>query len=455
MPEAPFKLQPQTGYVLTASPDFGGINQEWLVDYYQPLLNPVATNLLLILVNQLLPNPTVTERRQHTGLLDQLGAGINQVDQARVQLEAVGLLRTFFKVDQLGPVVIYQLQPLKSPAAFLKEDLLAVVLLQHVGQTRYQALVKKANRYYMATTDYHEITKGFFDIFKTMTTPADQQLVTTSQTQLGQPSPQKKSENIPTLDWTFLAGQVQAQGLDASELSKHRQLILTEKRVYGLSELDLVSSLLSATDLTTGKLDEEQFKLVVANQARPQEVQEVSGIETPPAQEQKKALNQQEQALADEANQGSPLQYLTDLKKATGSGFVSSAERKTLERLVSQTPLTDGAINILSYYVLVDQGNANLAANFVNAIANNWTRQGVRTASDAVLAIQRFWQKGNAQTKLVNKRGRRGAIVEKLPDWAKDDRKRQHQGVSSDQIQAGKEALAKLRAAQKKTTPPK
>lgn len=139
-----------------------------------------------------------------------------------------------------------------------------------------------------------------------------------------------------------------------------------------------------------------------------------------------------------EADQGAPLQYLTNLKKATGSGFVTPTERRTLERLVSQTPLTDGAINVLSYYVVVEQGNANLAPNFVNTIANNWTRQGVRTAADAVAAIQKFWQKTSEPKRPTSKKGRRKTIVEQLPAWAQDDSKQPAQVASPEQIQAAK-----------------
>ena len=448
MGTTPFKLQPQTGYLVAASPDYAGIVQEWLVDYYQPLLSPTALSLLLALSGRLVPNPMPAERHQHTVLLDQLGVGINQIDQARGQLEALGLLRTFFRVDQLGPVVIYQLQALKSPAEFINEDLFAVVLLQHVGERRYQQLVDKANRYHLATDDYHELTQGFFEVFKPLASPADQHTVAASKDQLGQPSEPRVTAPEPSVDWQFLANQVQAQGLASDQLSKHRQLIIAEKRVYGLTELELATLLLAATDLTTGELNAEQFKAVVANRAAPKETVPVK----PPPQpaDKTETLTPQEKALVLEADQGAPLQYLTDLKKATGSGFVTPTERRTLERLVSQTPLTDGAINVLSYYVVVEQGNANLAPNFVNTIANNWTRQGVRTAADAVAAIQKFWQKTSEPKRPTSKRGRRKTIVEQLPAWAQDDSKQPGQVASPEQIQAAKEALAKLRASENK-----
>ena len=91
MGTTPFKLQPQTGYLVAASPDYAGIVQEWLVDYYQPLLSPTALSLLLALSGRLVPNPMPAERHQHTVLLDQLGVGINQIDQARGRLEALAV----------------------------------------------------------------------------------------------------------------------------------------------------------------------------------------------------------------------------------------------------------------------------------------------------------------------------------------------------------------------------
>lgn len=55
------------------------------------------------------------------------------------------------------------------------------------GERRYQQLVDKANRYHLATDDYHELTQGFLRS-SPLASPADQHTVAASKDQLGQPS---------------------------------------------------------------------------------------------------------------------------------------------------------------------------------------------------------------------------------------------------------------------------
>lgn len=106
-----FKLQPQTGLLVAASSNYVQPGPAVLTAYYQPLLTPNAGALYWALINRLRPQPQLSERDHHTSLLDQLGIGITALDQARQRLEGVGLVRTFFKVDALGPVALYQVQP--------------------------------------------------------------------------------------------------------------------------------------------------------------------------------------------------------------------------------------------------------------------------------------------------------------------------------------------------------
>lgn len=68
MPTSTFKLQPQTGLLVTASASYVGPAPATLTAYYQPLLSPDALALFWALVDQLRSHPRLSARGSHTAL---------------------------------------------------------------------------------------------------------------------------------------------------------------------------------------------------------------------------------------------------------------------------------------------------------------------------------------------------------------------------------------------------
>lgn len=451
MPRTEFKLQPQTGLLITGSPTYTAPAPGTLTAYYQPLLTPDALALFWALVDRISPHPRLSERGSHTDLLDQVGTDIAALDRARKRLEGVGLLRTFFQVDAMGPVALYQLQAPLSPAAFIKDDLLSVLLLERVGERRYRELVARAAQWQLDPSGFQEVTAGTLEVFAPQPNPANQRAVSAAKQTLGEAAAPPLPAATTTIDWPFLAQQTTPLGLAAAELTKHRKLIAAEKQVYGLTELQLAPLLARATDLN-GHLEPDRLKRLVrqvgkSSPGNPLPPQPAPSPVIPDAAPT--PVSNQARTLVNQADRYAPLEYLQALKAGTNSGFVSSAEKNTLERLATQTSLTSGAINVLAHYVIVEQGKANLTANLANAIANNWTRQGVRTATDAVAALGRYWAK-DRQPQPHSRQKRRGGTKEHLPDWAKHPQKRTDDRATAAQIEQGKALLAKFRAHQQK-----
>lgn len=332
-----------------------------------------------------------------------------------------------------------------------------MLLLERVGERRYQELVAQAAQWQLTPTGFQEVTSPTLTVFDPQPNPANRAVVAKAQQTVMAPTPATAPQATAPVDWQFLAQQTTPLGLAATELNQYRTLIAAEKQVYGLEELQLAPLLVRATDVN-GHLDPARFKRLV-HQAAPTGATSPAAkeavAEPQPARGQKQPTTTKTpatasaQALIAQADRYAPLDYLQALKAGTNSGFVSSAEKNTLERLAAQTELTNGAINVLAHYVLVEQGKANLTANFANAIANNWTRQGVRTAADAVAALSRYW----AQTGKPRKRRSYQAAPTKkrLPEWAKHPQQRTDSPATTAQIQRSKARLAKLRAHQQQS----
>lgn len=436
-------IQPQTGYLVTAADGDFQLNQQVLATLYQPLLSPTAYVLETVLAAQLQVHPALSDRRRHSELLTVINTGTAKLEAARDQLEAVGLLRTFFQDDAVGTVFVYQLQPLLSARQFFEEDLLSTRLLQVVGERRFNQLVDDVQRYYYDPAKLQETTHQFLDVFTPdgATIDADHRVVSQTKQLMTQP---EHKEVLPTdgFDFALLAKQLQSDGLDAGDIQKNRQLILTQHLMYGIDEPQMRQLVLKAVDWgMSNRIDARQFKLAVAGTfSTPRQNQS-----TPPTSVQPSATNlsDQEQALVKVARELAPVTFLATLKQQTGGGFVTSSEKYIISNLLNQG-LAPEVVNILSYDVIVQQELPTLRKNLVDTIANSWQREKVVTAAQALKEIADFNAPKNSRRQSRNYH-RGGQVKEQLPDWAKQGSTKKKKKASAAQIRESQQLLAKLR----------
>lgn len=449
MTDANTELSPQTGYVVCASADFYAFNLQVLLDYYQPMMSPHTLGLFLALREHLSAAPLVTNAQPLSSLLVQVNEGFGQVKEGLAQLEGLRLLKSYRSANN-HDLLILELQPTLTPAEFMNDDLLSVLCLQMVGAEQFQQLGNKAKQYQLDLSNYHNVSHSFFDVFKvdrasqTIDDPAIQQ----TRAALDELTNQRVDRNqLPDsdFDFHFLAQQLADQGVAKEELQKYRHLILTEHLVYGFDELTIAKLLAQAVDLVSGKLDIERFKILVrAQQAptKPAQSQETVHQSANPAlvSQVKNNFSNQEQALLKACTQTRPLDFLTQLKQQTGSGYVSPAEKNTVERLVSN--LNPAAVNVLIWYIIGERGNASLSANFADAIANNWLQQGVSDAASALTAAKDY-QKNRQSLQSPRKKSyrRKKAVHEKLPEWAQPGYQEKHEEASPEQAAAMRRLL--------------
>ena len=222
------RLQSQTGYVVSLSPDFGKFDQTTFLNFYQPLMSPTAMGLFYALQLNLSVHPVLTDRQPHQKLMVQLGAGIQAIDQGRQQLEALGLLKTFQQIDDLGEVLVYELHPTLSPDEFLADDLLSVLLLQMVGEQAFNQLSQRANQYYLKSSELAEVTTPFLDVYtigKQALKQVDPVIETARQTNALVKSKSSKVSD-PAFDWELLGQQLQLQGIDHQVMTDYHQVIM-------------------------------------------------------------------------------------------------------------------------------------------------------------------------------------------------------------------------------------
>lgn len=409
------QLQPKTGFLVRLADRLTDQSWQTLTQLYQPIIGPSATGLF----SALFWLPQRETYKRHAILLAELGLDLAHLYDARLRLEAVGLLTTRVKTEGDLSSFIYELHAPLTPQNFFKDDLLSVQLLGVVGEELYQALVT-ANTPHLAAGDHERnITKNFLDVFHVDGDELREipTVITAQRDQLAQTSsaPNLAADKMQ-FDFKLLGELLERSFVDTRAVSKYRQLMLTEHATYGLDEPTMARYIGEATDLATNIFNPDQFKRIVAqafgNQHRGTAVAATTEL-TPAATT--KGASSAEQALIKVATTTAPVAFLQGIKQNTG-GFVTDGEQRIVRDLVSRQLFPEAVLNLMIYHVLVDEDKPTLNKNLLDTIANDWSKAKVNTPQ---LAIQKIRDRQQAATKPRRSRRQQPTVKETLPDWAK------------------------------------
>lgn len=440
-------FDPGAGYIVTASYQWSNFDEHVFELFYQPILGPVSFAMFHALRTKLSNGPVISERQPQSQLLIQLNAGRQAADDAIQRLEATGMLRTFRQTDQLGELFVYELQPTITPDEFINDNLLSVLLLEAVGESRFNELQKFASRFSLPKvhSSLKEITRNFFDVFH-----VNEQLIThlpaeigAARKKIGDEPRLAKQENITDFDWPTLVQLLKGQPITEEDLSLNRELIEVEHRLYGIDEPSMARLLTQATDLSSNRIKPQRLKQIIASKYRV-DAKKIETSNDKQRASQQVSPSQEEQQLIEACNYYAPITFLQQLKQQMG-GFVTSGERTIIRSLIQEQQLDPGVVNILSWYVVASLERPTLQANYVNAIANNWLRAGVTTAKGALEQIQTFAnKKAQKRSSRQSNRYRQQAttVREKMPAWTKENEK-QGEKSTPEQLKKLRQRLAR------------
>src|SRR5699024_11885282 len=104
--------------------------------------------------------------------MNYLNQSLDQIYEARIKLEAIGLLQTYKKNTVEKTVYTYVLIPPFNPASFLGDIMLAELLSRQIGKKKFETL----QAHYKATQALDRgdnITVYFNDVFQSITQERD------------------------------------------------------------------------------------------------------------------------------------------------------------------------------------------------------------------------------------------------------------------------------------------
>ena len=131
---------------------------------YQPIIGSVATSLYYTLWSDLDKTELLSMEYTHHHLMTSLRMKLDVIITARKKLEAVGLLKTFLKKDNVNNYV-YELYSPISANEFFNHPVLNIVLYNNVGKKEYENLLKYFKVPKINLSSYNDITSSFDDVF--------------------------------------------------------------------------------------------------------------------------------------------------------------------------------------------------------------------------------------------------------------------------------------------------
>ena len=135
-----------------------------LVSLYQPIIGVLAVNLYLTLMNDLSDDKLESSYLPHQHLMGLMSVNLDQIVEARKKLEAIGLLKTYYREDKINNYIYVLYAPL-SPNEFLNHPVLNVVLYNNIGKMEYDNIISKYRNKKIITKDFVDITTSFDKVF--------------------------------------------------------------------------------------------------------------------------------------------------------------------------------------------------------------------------------------------------------------------------------------------------
>ena len=135
-----------------------------LLTLYQPLVGNDSISLYYTLWSYLDKAELLSNEWTHHHLLTNMQITINEIDDARVKLEAIGLLKTYLKKGNINNY-IYELYSPMSASEFINNPVLATALYNAIGKLEYEKIINFYKIPNLNLRGYEDITKNFSDVF--------------------------------------------------------------------------------------------------------------------------------------------------------------------------------------------------------------------------------------------------------------------------------------------------
>jgi len=390
-------LLPADLYVVYNKTILHDSDQKLLINFYEPIVGHLAISLYLTLWNDLGNKQQITRSFNHHHLMSLLKSPLNAIKEAKYSLEAVGLLKTYVKTGNVNQYV-YELYSPLQPSEFVNHPILNTVLYNNIGAFEYDNLIKNYRKIKIDLREYQEITKKMDEVYTSVNHISTNDIM------------ERKTNNINVseiIDFDLLISAIPKSLLNEKAFNKKNREVINQiafiYKIDNLKMIELIRLVLNEYGIIDkNKLKEKAQKHYLLNngslptmiyRTQPEYLKSPSGD------------NSMRGKIIQIFENTNPVDFLKNKNRGVKP---NRRELKLIEMLLIDMELTPAVVNVLIDYVL-RKNNNRLIAGYIEAIAGQWKRAGLKTATEAM----EFAEKEHK--KLVKKEPKEK--VKKEPVW--------------------------------------
>lgn len=426
------EVVPGDRYIVTMDGFFHDLDRKVLSYLYQPLIGPVCLSLYITLSSQVEENRLWSEPSLHYHLMSLLGLSLQEIYDARLKLEAIGLLKTYVKQEDDSKQYVYYLQPPLSPKQFFSDSMLNIFLYKKIGNQLYRRLKQFFADRPFQVEEYENVTREFQQVFTSssmMTESQDKDLFN----HIGSRFIEKpEAETITVFPETFnfdlfLAGLSDHIIPKSAITPTVKDAILKLAFLYGIDHIQMKNIVFTVIN-EKDEIDIEQLRKTARDWYQLERSEELPMLidRTQPRTllSENVSNDPKEVRLIQYLETVSPRQVLKDISNGAEP---SKADLQLIEEIMFQQKLPPGVTNVLIQYVLL-KTDMKLHKSYVQKIASHWARKKIKTVQEAMNLAKKehrqYMEWANQKNKPSSKVAK-PIRSEKVPEWFKEDEFRQ------------------------------
>ena len=374
-----------------------------IVSLYQPIIGVLAVNLYLTLTNDLSSDLIESDSYPHQHLIGLMGTNLDEIVKARKKLEAIGLLKTFFREDEINNYIYVLYAPL-SANEFLNHPILNVVLYNNLGKAEYDNIVEKYRAKKIVTKDYQDITTSFDKVFTSVNGYAFNNLDIIDEKT-------RKIEIDSNIDINLIISSIPSRMVNAKCFNKETiDLIVNLAYIYKIDNLNMQGLVRNSLN-ERGMIDREELKNACRNFYQFENNGKLPTViyNKQPEYLKEPVGNSNMAKMIYTFENVSPYEFL---KNSYNNAEPTARDKKIIENLMLEQKLSPGVVNVLIDYVL-KINNKKLNKEFVEAIAGQWKRLNIETVKEAMEICRKEHKKVSKTVPKVKKE----IDNSNLPEW--------------------------------------
>lgn len=372
---------------------------------YMPIIGNTAVTLYNTLYNELKANNYISKELTHHHLMTNLGDNLENIKNARIKLEGIGLMRTYCLEGSLNSFV-YELYSPLSVHEFFTHPIFNMVFYNNVGKEEY-----------MRIKNYFKIPKVNLNGYEEITSPFDMTFKSVNYTNYEIENNEEivKKMKLPfsyemMFDFDALISSMPKSLFSEKALTKSvKELITNLAFLYNMDPFTM-ADMAKVSINEKGLIDKESLKQNV------RKFYEYNNNGRLPSLIFKNQPEHLRSPSGDNTNMGRIIKVFEttkpyDFLKSKYKGVrPTTRDMKILEMLIVDLKLNPAVCNVLIDYVLRTQNN-RLVQGFVETLAGEWKRANIETAKEAIEYAEKSHKRlKDVKTKTAKKE-------EPLPVW--------------------------------------